>query len=756
MKVLHLIGGGDVGGAKVHVLSLVKELSKYIDVKIISLRPGEFADDARKMGIDVEVVKSFSIFNDIKKVIEIIKKEGFQIIHSHGAKANMFSLAAREFTHLPSVTTVHSDYRLDYMHSLFKKLTFGNINAVALRYLDYYIGVSENFRKMLVERDFNPENIFTVYNGMDFHSPVKSYSRESFAAKYNIELKDTDVIVGIAARLYPVKGIDTLIEAASEVVKKNPSVKFIIGGDGEDRKRLERKTAAMGLSGKVIFVGWLDDPYELMSIVDISVLTSISESFPYSILEGARFKKATVSSCVGGIPDLIESGVNGYLFDPGDYKKLAEHILDLAGDSNKRMIMGQKIYEKASTYFSLDRMCKTQLGIYEKILEKHSRRQKASKSFDVIISGYYGFKNVGDDAMLMAIIDNLRAFKPDINIVVLSKRPSETKSTYGVDSVGRLSLCSIYRRMKKAKLFIYGGGNLIQDNTSSRSLLYYLGTVWMAKKTGLKVMFYANGIGPLKNPANIKTAKKIINEVDVITIREMLSFDELKRLGVNRPFIELTADPALALDLKPVEEVDSLLVNEGVDKSGPLVGISVRKFPGRPKYRSEKYEEVIALTADYLQEKYGVKPVFIPMQYDDLSVIDGVIAKMKTKGYVIRNRYSVAQTIGIIGKMEMVIGMRLHALIFAAGQSIPIVGLVYDPKIEGFLEYVNQASAGSVKELDFYRLRDISERVWNNRNEIREKLKDDVAMLKERALRNASIAIDLIENNRPISKGSDV
>jgi polysaccharide pyruvyl transferase CsaB len=493
-----------------------------------------------------------------------------------------------------------------------------------------------------------------------------------------------------------------------------------------------------------------------MSIVDISVLTSISESFPYSILEGARFKKATVSSRVGGIPDLIESGENGYLFEPGDYMKLAEQILDLAGDSSKRMIMGQKIYDKASTYFSLDRMCRTQLGIYEKILEKHSRRQKTGKSFDVIISGYYGFKNVGDDAMLMAIIDNLRAYKPDINIVVLSKRPSETRSTYGVESIGRLSLYRIYRRMRKARLFIYGGGNLIQDNTSSRSLLYYLGTVWMAKKTGLKVMFYANGIGPLKNTANIKTAKKIINDVDVITIREMLSFDELKRLDVDKPVIELTADPALALKVKPAEEVDSLLVNEGVDKSGPLVGISVRKFPGRPKYRSEKYEKVIALTADYLQESYGVKPVFIPMQHDDLSVIDGVIAKMKTTGYVIRNRYSVAQTIGIIGRMEMVIGMRLHALIFAASQSIPIVGMVYDPKIEGFLKYVNQASAGSVKELDFNKLRDISDRVWNKRSLIKEKLQNDIAVLKERALRNASIAIELIENSNSKSKGRDI
>ena len=127
MKVLHLIGGGDIGGAKTHVLHLVKELGKYIDVKIVSFRPGVFADDAKAMGINIEVVKRGNIFRDILRVIEIVKEEGYQIIHAHGAKANMIAIVVKCLTKIPTVTTVHSDYRLDYMHSLVKSLSFGLI-----------------------------------------------------------------------------------------------------------------------------------------------------------------------------------------------------------------------------------------------------------------------------------------------------------------------------------------------------------------------------------------------------------------------------------------------------------------------------------------------------------------------------------------------------------------------------------------------------------------------------------------------------
>ena len=121
MKVLHLIGGGDIGGAKSHVLSLVKELNKHIDVKIVSFRPGVFSEDARSMGIDIKIVKSYNIFNDIRTVLKIIKEDKIELLHSHGAKANMIAMIVRLITRIPTATTIHSDYRLDYLHSIYKR-----------------------------------------------------------------------------------------------------------------------------------------------------------------------------------------------------------------------------------------------------------------------------------------------------------------------------------------------------------------------------------------------------------------------------------------------------------------------------------------------------------------------------------------------------------------------------------------------------------------------------------------------------------
>ncbi len=751
MRVLHLIGGGDVGGAKIHVLSLVRELGKKINVKLISFRPGAFADDARSMGIDVEVVRSGNIFSDIKRVLQIIREGKYEILHSHGAKANVIALIAKNITGLPVVTTVHSDYRLDYLHSLPKMVSFGLLNTVALRFLDYYIGVSESTSDMLIRRKFNPNRVFTVRNGIDFENTMPEYSRENFSAKYNIDLGKDDIVVGILCRLDPVKGLNVFLQAAKEVLKQVPSVKFIIGGEGQERKSLERKAASLGISDKVHFIGWVNDMYEFMSCIDINVLTSLSEGFPYVILEGARMKKATVSSDVGGISDLIVNGENGFLFAPGDYNKLAEHIITLVKDNRLRQEMGEKIYGKAREYFSLNNMFQSQISIYNTVLKEKAAYEKGVE-YDVIISGYYGFMNIGDEALLHAIIKDLRSFKSDINIMVFSKNVMETMKTHGVYSINRINLVKMLHAMKRAKLFIYGGGNIIQDNTSTRSLLYYLGTIWMAKRMGLKVMFYANGISPLRNSISKMLTRRIVNRVDVITLREELSKHELERLCINQPRVQITSDPTLTLEAADDSEVDAILKNEGIDGPGPFIGFSIRKWPGY-----EKYIKIIAQAADYVINLYGAKPVFIPMQYPaDLNIANMIVSKMKGKGYIIKTKNSVSQTIGVIKKMDMLVGMRLHSLIFAACVNTPVVGLAYESKVEGFLQYINQnkASAGHIEQLEFNSLKEVMDYVWNNRDEIRIQLEKEVAVLKKKALDSAQIAVELIEDDQNIESAA--
>lgn len=750
MKVLHLIGGGDIGGAKSHVLSLVHELGKYIDVKIISFRPGLFTDEAREMGINIEVVQTGSIFNDIKKVAGIIRQEGYEIIHSHGAKANMVSSIVKKKFAVPGVTTVHSDYRLDYLQSKYKMVSFGVINMIALRFLDYYIGVSKNYKEMLIKRNFAPSRIFTLYNGIDFGTQIPGFSRAQFSEKYGIDLREEDIAVGILARLDPVKGLDVLLHAAAIVLKENPGVKFLIGGDGEQRKALERKAAALGISNHVFFLGWVDK-YELLHCIDINVLASLSESFPYSILEGTQLRKATVSSDVGGLSDLIDSGENGFLFRPGDYKRFAEHLLTLIRDGGKRKEMGEKLYNKAKENFSLENMCKTQLGVYRSIQEElAAASDKGHRKFDVVISGYYGFRNSGDEAILSAIINNLRLFKEGIKITVLSMNPPETRKMYGVESANRFNPFQFVPAIRNSRLFMYGGGNLIQDDTSTRSILYYLGIVWLAKRIGLKVMFYANGIGPINAKINKRLTQIILNQVDVITLREELSMQELDKLCINKPKIIVTADAALNIEAVHESITKKLFAREGIDWAGQFVGISVRSVSNLTKYAEwggkENFVEVIARFADYLSEGYGVKPVFIPMQYpEDLEFINRVTQKMKSTGHVIHNKYSEPEMFGIIKKMEILVGMRLHSLIYAASVGIPMIGLVYEPKVEGFLQSVQQPSAGDIMALDYDSLKAMFDEVWARREPIKTQLQEITSQLKAKALENAKIAVDLIE-----------
>ncbi len=746
MKVLHLIGGGDVGGAKSHVLSLVRELGKHIDVKLVSFRPGAFADDARAMGINVEVVKSGNIISDVKRVLQIIREEGYEIVHSHGAKANMISVIAKKFLLTPTVTTVHSDYRLDYLQSLLKRLSFGLINTVALRFIDYHIGVSKNFKEMLIKRNFDPELIFTVYNGIDFEKKIPAYSREGFLKKHKLDsINEGDVLIGILARLDPVKGLNIFLQAAKIVLKKYPRTKFLIGGDGKERRSLEKKAATLGISDSVYFLGFVNEPYEFMSSIDINLLTSLSESFPYVILEGARVKRATISSNVGGISDLIDSGSNGYLFNPGDYKKLAEQIICLLDDSSLRTAMGDRLFDKAQAQFSLRNMCNTQLNIYKTIAERYRTVDKGSNSYDAIISGYYGFRNIGDDSMLMAIINNMREYKKDIKILVLSKNPMETHSEYKVDSINRFNIFHIISLMRNSKLFINGGGSLIQDNTSTRSLLYYLSMIWLSKKLGMKVMIYANGIGPLTRKSNRRLTKAVMDQVDVITLREDMSNKEVADLQINKPMIKITADSAMTISPASRAEIDRVFEEEGISPEGPYAGFSVRNWK-----HHISFEDTIARAADYLLDRYGVKPVFIPMQYpSDLLIIDRIVSKMKGKGHVIRNKYNGSYMLGIISRMDLLVGMRLHALIFGASTQVPIIGLSYDQKVEGFLEYVGLAGqycAGHVCFLEFDNLKKLMDEVWVKREDIKKHLHSITPMLKQKAMEDARIAIELIES----------
>ena len=695
MKVIHLISGGDSGGAKTHVLSLLQHLNRTITAQLVCFRDGPFAQEARSLGIPVEIMGGNNIPRLRRRLTEYIRSGGYELIHCHGSRANMVGALLRKTTGLPVVSTVHSDYRLDYMGRPFARLSFGAINAWAIRKLDYRIGVSDAMVDLLISRGFAPDRFYSIYNGIDFTPAPPQGDRLPYLRSLGADVDEDSVVVGIAARLNPVKDMSTLIRGFALARRDCPRLRLVIAGDGEEREKLGNLAKELGVEKEVTFAGWISGGMDrFYSALDINALTSLSETFPYALTEGARFHLATVATAVGGIPYLIDQDVNGYLFAPGDAEDLGRRLAALGMDDALRRDMGEKLYAKASRDFSIQKTVDTQLRIYQEILRR-SRRERKERD-GVVICGAYGRGNAGDDAILDAILQEIRSLDPDMPVTVLSKDPAATRLTYRVRSIHRSHILSWRKAMRKSVLYLNGGGSLIQDVTSRRSLWYYLYNIRSAHALGCRVQMYGCGIGPVTREKHRRMAARTLNScVDIITLREPDSQAELQAMGVTSPQILLTADPALTLRAATEDETDSVLLCAGIPPHGKYLCFALRRWPG-----FEEAAPALRAAAAYAYETYGLTPVFLSVE-KHLDPGAGRIAAdgLSVPHYFLDDAGKAGTIIGTLSRMEAVVSMRLHALIFAAGQGIPLVGIVYDPKVSSFLRYIGQEQFADLSAL---------------------------------------------------------
>lgn len=684
MKILNLIGGGDVGGAKTHIISLASRLSQHCQVKVVSFRDGPFVEDTRAAGVDVEVVHHRSPLRDLHALRRIVGEYAPDVIHCHGARANMMGVMLRRWADIPLVTTVHSDYRLDYLGQPLKQASFGLINKYCLRRIDYYTCVAQRTARMMASRGFPAHRLYTIYNGIDFTEEHRSVDRREYLARFGASYEDGDVLCGIAARLTPVKDVPTLLRAAEQALRRCPKLKIVIAGDGEDRQSLEAMADELGIRKNVVFLGWIRDIHEFFAAMDINVICSLSETFPYVILEGIQERCAAVTSDVGGMSELIDDGVNGYIFQPGDYRALAKDLETLCGDAQLREEFASRLFEKARAQFSLDVMARTQFSIYESIL---SARQTSFKRDGVLICGAYGKGNAGDDAILKAIVAQAREIDPHMPVCVMSRDPKKTAYEYGVNSIFTFHIGKMLRVMRRCAVYINGGGSLIQDVTSSRSLLFYLFTLLAAHRAGAGVIMYGCGIGPVNMPANRVRAAKVLNAcVDVITLREDDSSTELEILGVTKPGIYLAADPALTLGAAAPARVSAAMQAQGVPEDREYLALCVRNWPA-----FDLKAPVIAAAANYAYHRYGLETLLLPVEVPrDLEAGELIRMKLDHRPYSISRRFDPEITIGIIARSRAMLAMRLHALVFAVQAEIPCAGIVYDRKVTGFMRYIHE------------------------------------------------------------------
>ena len=368
------------------------------------------------------------------------------------------------------------------------------------------------------------------------------------------------------------------------------------------------------------------------------------------------------------------------------------------------------------------------------------------------ISGSYGGMNLGDEAILQSIIAKLRSELP-VEITVFTREPEDTRRRHGVEraiSARTLAREEIAPEIERLDLFILGGGGILYD----ADVPMYLREVALAQESGVPVMLYAIGAGPLKEPAAQELVRDCLNNAAVITVRERGALKVLEEAGVELE-IAVTADPALLLEPEPLPP--GALEQEGLERNRPVIGMSVREpGPAAPDLDESVYHALLANAADFMVDRFDADIVFVPMERSvrDTQHSHGVIAEMlrAQRANVLKGQYTPGQLLSLMSRFSFALGMRLHFLIFAALQGIPFVALPYASTVSGYLEDL-QLATPPLKLVNAGRLIAYLDQCWDDRDAMRTHIVETLPALKERARETHRIAAQLLRQGRKTRSG---
>lgn len=737
MKILMALAGLDIGGAETHVVELSKEIKRRgYDVVMVS-GGGVYQKEVEEAGIRHYTVpiKRRSVTDMLRargQLIKIIKKEKPDLVHAH-ARIPAFLLH-----------TIHQFRKHDFVFVTTAHWTFDTSPALKAltRWGDKTLAVSEDLKRyLLTNYNVKEENIYISINGIDGNKFSKTIDGSAFAQEFS--LTPGAKRISYVSRLNPAVCAPAyaLIEQLPAIDAAVPDVELIIVGDGAQYADMLQKAADMNakLGRTAVYVtGPRTDINQIHACADVCVGVSRAILEPMSME-----KRCVVAGQEGYIGILDEQNLDTAIAcnltcrgcDPLDAARLRDDVIKLfeMDDVQAKAVtdFGKSVVEN---HYSVKTMADDNLAMYADAMHDHGET--------IALLGYYGFGNSGDDALLRAILDDLRLSAPMAGPVVLSFRPKKTRADYGVQSINRFNFFAIARLFSRCKLFLSGGGSLIQDVTSTKSLLYYLWMIKLAKKKKLPVMLYANGIGPIVRESNRKRVTPVLNAVDCITLRDEDSLQTLRELGITKPDITLTADPALGLRNFDAAGAKQLLEQSGLVDGEPFFCLSVRRWRGAP----DNLDAHFAALADYIAETYGLTPVFVPMQYEkDIALCRAVQANLKRRSVLLDTNLSTDAILGVLSHAQAAVAVRLHLLIFGTLLGLPVMGIDYDPKVRSFQNYIGQPYCLTPEQIATGSWRTQVDELFQNRTEIAENIRALLPELQQKARQSAILAAKLIK-----------
>mgnify|MGYP005813944521 CR=1 FL=1 len=372
MLVAHLISSSFYGGPERQILGLARQMPE--DYRTVFLlfseggRCGAFLEQVRRHGLaGIELMKNIPHVRAMaREIADHLRHLEVDILCCSGYKADLVGLPAARWAGIPVVSLVHG-----WTAATGKVRFYEVLDRLWLRWMDRAICVSEG-QAAKVRRAGVPESrIAVIRNAIDaepFEVSDPAYGERLRAFFPHAPAR----IVGAAGRLSPEKGYGVLVAAAAIVVRERPDVGFVHFGDGPLRADVARRIEAEGLQGRFVLGGFREDATRFFAHMDLFVLPSFTEGLPVVALEAYASGVPVVATAVGGNPEVVADGVDGYLAPPGDPGTLAGRILDALADEGRRRDMGQRGRRRILEHFTV----RSQEVAYRTLFEELTRGRK--------------------------------------------------------------------------------------------------------------------------------------------------------------------------------------------------------------------------------------------------------------------------------------------------------------------------------------------------------------------------------------------
>ena len=732
MKILILTDQLGIGGAETHIAQLAKTLTGCKKSVFVASAGGDIADKLEKQGIP-QIRLPMNTHSPIRwlflrhKIRAFIKREKIDVAHAHARVPALLIHGVRRLG-CAEIVTVHAKFRA------------GLVRRLLSRWGENSIAVSEDLRTYLHNvYEIPMQRITVIPNGIDLLQFSPKAEKESSDALRILFASRLDADCSL--------GAEFLLEITPLLAQQIPKLSITIVGGG--KKMPEIASRAQKINCELGFdcihaIGAMQDVAPLLREQDIFVGVS------RAALEAAASGCAVILCGNEGYDGILkeenffESSLSN--FCARDSQKpnselLLQDVLELALSPALRESCAAECRKLLEEHYDAASICEKTLDVYQKNL--HSSIQAT-----VVIGGYFGCGNLGDDAILQAFIEYTRTNYPNMRIWALTKKPKKDTRRFGVQCFRRKNPFSLILAFLRADAFLCGGGSLLQNLTGKLSPYYYLFMLRLAKLCGSMPILFAAGIGPLYGKNAQRATQKTLAQSAYISLRDEESLRFLRTQGIDSAKLHLGADAALLLAPPPISRTHALKKRIDVAKNQRYVCVCLKSG----KHTANSRRTIIAALRMLCREE-NLLPIFLPLDESDVSVNAEAAHRLGGRLFLADEPSDVT---ALLRDAQLLISMRLHGMILATTVALPSVGIptADDPKISSFARLAAQEYIPS-EGLSVAAIVDLCQKICTRKNALRPVIADACRDLQKNAQKDLANIARMVYNKGRYTKKSE-